>query len=127
MSVHNININPYQIHSSGPRNFVKVMEQSMESLWKHSKQPIYQPPRLLPDGDCICKEEFNKLVGQLCPPVFLKQSLNTMMKLRDRKSIRKLLNAPTSEEASELEGGWIRNRMSFYQVPQVKKLVFDHE
>jgi hypothetical protein len=63
MTIHNFNVNPFQINTSGPKNFIKIMEEKMELLWQHTEQPIYQPKESDEyNQDCECKKNFNKLV-----------------------------------------------------------------
>ena len=71
----------------------------MEALWQHTEQPIYCPkitteednPEEPKKEKCKCYREYNRLIDQLSPPVFLRGSLNKMMKLRERKIVSKLL------------------------------------
>jgi hypothetical protein len=100
IAVNKFNVNPFQICSTGPKNFINIMEEKMEMLWQHTEQPILQPS--LSDSEspasCECADSFNRLVDQLSPPIFLKSNLRKMMRRRDKKTLQKLLVSKNQEE-----------------------------
>mmetsp|Transcript_2233 Transcript_2233/g.3864 ORF Transcript_2233/g.3864 Transcript_2233/m.3864 type:complete len:139 (+) Transcript_2233:773-1189(+) len=112
LTVHNFNVNPYQVHSSSQRNSAKIMADCIDSLLSNTERPIFQKKQHQPDssfaeaeqllenpevapgesgGRCSCESQYNRLIDQLSPPIFLKSNYEKMAKLRDRKQVQKLI------------------------------------
>ena len=82
MSIHYINLNPYQIQLSGSKNFKRVMAENYKLIKESTLSPL-APTNSDRGGKCKCSHTYNRLDDMISPPIFLKRNLKVMRKFRE--------------------------------------------